>query len=287
MRLSFYTYSYTDRLKMSVADCHERIAKTGYQGIDVSGTNGNSEDPKSFDAERRKLTRQTAENLKVRVEAVITHAGLTDSLMGGKHKPLDLNGTIDLAVEVGADVVTFHMGGYHDGISREAEWKRTVGVLKAAADYGAARHVRLAVDGIWLTWIVNSPDELARLFDDVGSPTFGVNLDPSYLTLMGIDPVTFTKRFPNRIFHAHLKDFKREGRQEIAGVKNYPKWTELIPGTGEMDYSRVFKALGEIKFNGAAAVECFTNMKFEEACDQGYANMVAAAKKGGVKFERT
>jgi sugar phosphate isomerase/epimerase len=284
MRLSFYTYSYTDKLEMPIGACHERIAKTGYQAIDVSGTNGNSDDPKSFDAERRKITRQTAEANKLRVDAVITHAGLTDSLMGGKQKLLDLNGTIDLAVDVGADVVTFHMSGYHDGIARDAEWKRVVEVLKSAADYGAARHVKLAVDGIWLNWLVNSPDELSRLFADVGSPNFGVNLDPSYLTLMGVDPVTFTKRFPERIFHVHLKDHKLEGHQVIDAIK-YPKWTHLIPGEGEMDYARVFKALAESSFAGSAAVECFTDMKFEEACDKGYANMVAAAMNAGVRFK--
>ena len=33
MQLAFYTYSYTDRLKMSISDCLERIANTGYSEI--------------------------------------------------------------------------------------------------------------------------------------------------------------------------------------------------------------------------------------------------------------
>ena len=79
MRLAFYTYSYTDKLDMPIAECLERIAQTGYSGIDVSGTHGASDDPASFDGARRRLTHQTAERLGLRVEAVITHAQLTET----------------------------------------------------------------------------------------------------------------------------------------------------------------------------------------------------------------
>src|SRR5262245_64310706 len=122
MRLAFYTYSYTDRLELSTVECLERIARTGYSGIDVSGTHGKSDDPKSFDADLRKLTRQTAERLKLRVEGVITHAELTTSLAAAGGTPLDLVGSIDLAVELGADLVTFHLGGLPEGAKPEELW---------------------------------------------------------------------------------------------------------------------------------------------------------------------
>src|SRR5579871_5917885 len=109
MRLSFYTYSYTDKLKLSIPDCFARIAKTGYAGIDESSTFGEAINSDSVSAERRKLIRETAARHKLRVEAIITHATLTDSL--GTDKPLDLKASIDLAVDLRSDVVTFHLGG--------------------------------------------------------------------------------------------------------------------------------------------------------------------------------
>jgi sugar phosphate isomerase/epimerase len=225
MRLSFYTYSYTDRLEMPIEPCLKRIAKAGYSGIDVSGTNGRSDDPNSFDEERRKLTRRIAEALDLRVEAIITHAQLTDTLVDPARKPLDLKGSIDLAQDLGGNVVTFHMGGYHDGTPRDALWQKAVTAIAEAADYGMARHVAVAVDGIWPVWIDDSEAALARLFDDVGSENFGVNFDPCYLTLMGLDPVAFAKQFHSRIVHCHLKD--HQGK--------YPKWKHLLPGRGAMD----------------------------------------------------
>lgn len=275
MRLAFYTYSYTDRLKMPIVSTLERIAKTGYAGIDVSGTFGPSANPNSFDEDRRRLMRSTAERLKLKIEAVITHAVLTDTLADPKQKQLDLQGSIDLAADLGAPVVTFHMGGYHDGIAKGDEWNRTVGVLHEAAEYGAMKHVALAVDGIWPVWIDDSADALQKLFDDVDSINFGVNFDPCYLTLMGVDPVVFCRRFAKRIVHAHLKDH--------SGL--YPKWKHLLPGKGEMDYVRVFRALNAVGFREAVTVECFTDMKFEEACDSCFAAMTDAARKAGVRFK--
>jgi sugar phosphate isomerase/epimerase len=275
MRLGFYTYSYTDRQRMPVGPTLERIARTGYSGIDVSGTDGPSTDPRSVSADLRRLTRQTAERLGLRIEAVITHAPLANLLATPMTRRLDLEGTVDLAVDLGAKVVTFHMGGYPPGVPRDTFWKLLVARIRKATDYGASRHVALAVDGIWPEWVDDSPDTLDRLFHDVGNPNFGVNFDPSYLALMGVDPAAFVKRFPRHIFHAHLKDYA--GR--------YPQWTELMPGRGTMDYVAVFAALERIKFTGSCAVECFTTMRFEEACDQCFEAMTTAARKAGARFE--
>jgi sugar phosphate isomerase/epimerase len=75
--------------------------------------------------------------------------------------------------------------------------------------------------------------------------------------------------------HAHLKDH----------VGKYPNWTHRIAGQGEMDYVKVFTALDRMRFAGSCSVECFTNMKFEEACDDGYRGMTEAARKAGARFK--
>jgi sugar phosphate isomerase/epimerase len=274
MRLSFYTYSYLDKLQMPVAQTLQRIARSGYSGIDISGTYGASDDPSSVDADRRQLVRSTAERLNLRVEAIITHAQLTDTLVDPNRETLDLGGSIDLAADLRAEVVTFHMGGTPKAADRKTLWKQVVAVVRKAADHGAARHVALAVDGIWPVWLVDGPDTLQQLFDDVDHQNFGVNFDPSYLTLMDVDPARFVDRFHTRIVHAHLKDHRG----------SYPEWTHHIAGQGDMDYAPVLAALRKRKFEGSLAVECFTNMKLEEACAVGFAAMTKAAKEARVEF---
>lgn len=275
MRLSFYTYSYTDKQSMSVPECFERIARTGYAGVDESSTFGRAMNSNSVTPERRKLIRESAQKYKLRVEAIITHEELSANLY--KPEPLDLVAAIDLASDIGGDVVTFHLGGYVEGVPDDEVWKRTVGAIQAAVRHGDARHVALAVDlGIWPKWIVKSMDDLERLFNDVGSKSFGVNYDPAYLMLIDIDPVKFVERFGSRIRHAHLKD----------SVGKYGKYEERIPGQGQLDYARIVAALAKAKFDGSLAIECFVNQKFEEACDVGYRTLAAAFDKANVKLAR-
>lgn len=276
MRLVFYTYSYTDRLNLPIPETLARIANAGYCGIDESSTFGPQLNSDSVSAERRKLIRDSARQHNLRVEAIVTHGELTTSLFKGEK--LDLISAVDLAADLGGDVVTFHLGGPVDDVSDAHVWTRTVAEIKQAADYGDTKHVRVAVDcGPWPTWIVKNNDDLAKLFGDVGSKSFGVNFDPCYLAVAGIDPVGFVERFGHRIRHVHLKDY----------TGKYPKFEHKIPGQGTLDYVPIIKALRTVKFQDALAIECFTDMKLADACDVGYATLKSAFDKAGVKFCKT
>ena len=177
MRLAFYTYSYTDRLEMPLEPALEKIAATGYDGIDISGTHGPSADPRSVTPELRAQTRSIAERLGLTIEAVITHANLADSLF--TDEPLDLKGSVDLAVDVGAPLVVFHMGGPKDDAAQRAEaWRRVVAYLQDALAYAEPRNVQLAVDGVWAGWLTDTPERFLELHDEVGSASFGINFDP-------------------------------------------------------------------------------------------------------------
>lgn len=275
MRLVFYTYSYTDKQNLPIDECFARIARTGYSGVDESSTFGNAVNSGSVTSERRRAIRDAARKHKLRVEAIVTHAELTQALDGPN--ALDLAASIDLAADIGGDVVTFHLGGSVKDVPEKELWNRVVQSIQQAARHGDAKHVALAIDvGPWPTWIVKTPDDLARLFDDVGSKSFGVNFDPSYLAVTGIDPVQFVERFGSRIRHVHLKDH----------VGKYPKWEHHIPGQGEFDYAPIVAALAKVKFDGALAIECFVSMKFEEACDVGFRTLSGAFARANVPLSR-
>ena len=272
MRLAFYTYSYTDRLEMPLEPALEKIAATGYAGIDISGTHGKSADPGSVTPDLRKRTRETAARLNLTIEAIITHATLADSLF--TNTPLDLDGSVDLAADVGAPLVVFHMGGPKEDEARRAEaWPRVVDYLKARLVYAEERNVKLAVDGIWKDWLVETPESFLELHAEIGHPLFGINYDPCYLTLLGLDPSEIPEQWGDRIFHAHLKDH----------IGTYPDWEHKIPGQGHVDYLHVIQSLRETGFSEAISIETFTDMDFDESCDIGYRtfhSLLAATETG-------
>ena len=57
-----------------------------------------------------------------------------------------------------------------------------------------------------------------------------------------------------------------------------------MPGQGVLDYAAILHALDKAKFQEALAMECFTDMPLDDACDIGYSGMKAAFEKAGVTF---
>ena len=268
MRRAFYTYSYTDRLGLDIDRTLAEIARWGYEGIDESSTCGPHTNSSSVSPGRRRAIRDAARRHGLRVEAIVTHAELSTSLFSPE--PLDLIAALDLAADLGGDVVTFHLGGPVPNVPLTDVWQRTVATLREAVASADRRHLRLAIDlGPWPTWLVTSSDQLQQLFDDVASTTLGINFDPSYLALQGIDPLSFLRRFAPRVCHAHLKDHR--GR--------YPRWEHHIPGRGELDYVPLVIELARCQFQGSLAIECFTDMPLSTACEVGYNTLSVALRQ--------
>jgi sugar phosphate isomerase/epimerase len=76
------------------------------------------------------------------------------------------------------------------------------------------------------------------------------------------DAVNFIDRFPQRIFHVHVKDskVKLNGFSSILGSHlqfGDPRrgWDFVSPGRGDMDMEGIIRALNRIGYNGPLSVE--------------------------------
>ena len=95
-----------------------------------------------------------------------------------------------------------------------------------------------------------------------GREEFGFLFDPSHLHWQGVDPVEFLLRFPDRIFHVHVKDavLNLNGR---TGVLNSglpagdPRrgWEYRSPGHGGIDWEAIIRALNHIGYDGPLSVD--------------------------------
>jgi len=86
-----------------------------------------------------------------------------------------------------------------------------------------------------------------------GREEFGFNFDASHFHWQGIDPVEFLRRFPDRIYHVHIKDaiLTLNGRTGLLGSYlplGDPRrgWDFRSPGHGGIDWSAIIRALNEI-----------------------------------------
>lgn len=95
-----------------------------------------------------------------------------------------------------------------------------------------------------------------------GREEFGFTFDPSHLHWQGVDPVEFLRRFPDRIYHVHIKDnaMTLNGRTGVLNAyQPYgdPRrgWEFRSPGHGGIDWEAIFRALNAIRYEGPLSIE--------------------------------
>jgi len=91
---------------------------------------------------------------------------------------------------------------------------------------------------------------------------FGFNFDPSHFIHQQFDPVNFINRFPDRIYHVHVKDskVKLNGQNSILGSHlsfgDYRRgWDFVSPGRGDVNFENIIRALNRIGYDGPLSVE--------------------------------
>jgi sugar phosphate isomerase/epimerase len=95
-----------------------------------------------------------------------------------------------------------------------------------------------------------------------GREEFGFTFDPSHLHWQGVEPVEFLRRFPDRIFHVHVKDATLTLNGRTGVLSGYwPSgdarrgWQFRSPGRGGIDWDAVLRALNEIGYDGPLSVD--------------------------------
>ena len=96
-----------------------------------------------------------------------------------------------------------------------------------------------------------------------GHKRFGFNFDPSHLGYQGVDYVKFIRSFPDRIYHAHMKDVwwgKGDGTVGVFGGHTSfgdarRNWDFRSVGRGMIDFESIIVALNDVGYAGPLSVE--------------------------------
>lgn len=166
---------------------------------------------------------------------------------------------LELAKELGTDVVTTHIGVVPADPShpRYAIMQEACGTL---AEYADSLDAHFAIE--------TGPETAATLkafLDTLGSRGVAVNLDPANLVMVtGDDPVQAVYTLKDYIVHTHAKDGIRlfeKDPEMIYGVKMDAlshlgkAYQELPLGQGGVDFPRWMAALDDIGYRGFLTIE--------------------------------
>lgn len=141
--------------------------------------------------------------------------------------------------------------------------------------YAADKNVNILIENCsmpgwhkegWGATISYSPELWDRMFEIIPDKNFGLNFDPSHLIWLGVDYVKALKDYKEKVLYFHAKDTKifedKKSYYSILGKQldrenewDYGWWKHKIPGSGSIDWVKIFQTLNEIKYDGFVSIE--------------------------------
>ena len=175
---------------------------------------------------------------------------------------------IDLTVRLGTTFCRTLSGQNFPGLSHADGITRTVDGLLRSIEYAERRGVTLCLenhykDGTWRYPEFAQPEDIfLEIIEQIDSPHFGVQYDPSNAIVGGYDPIRFLDRVLPRVVTMHASDRSLapgatlDDLRQADGRTGYSdKLRHGEVGQGLIDYDAIFSRLARAGFTGWISIE--------------------------------
>jgi sugar phosphate isomerase/epimerase len=174
---------------------------------------------------------------------------------------------IELTAFFGGRFCRVLSGQRRPGLSREAGVTQVVRVLKSLLPFAEKHDVVLTMenhykDNYWqYPEFAQKMDIFIEIVEQIDSPWFGVNYDPSNTILAGEDPIELLKKIKHHVVSMHASDrYLTSGtiedlRKEEDSVGYASRLAHGVIGKGINDYDAIFSTLSEVGFNSWISIE--------------------------------
>ena len=126
----------------------------------------------------------------------------------------------------------------------EQTWEYSAQALREVCDFALDRRVTLGLEPVnrYETYLINTCAQARRMMQMVDRPNIRIHLDTYHMNIEEKSFYHATKAAGTDLIHYHLCENDRG-----------------IPGTGLVNWDDIFRALGEMKYQGYAALESFVD----------------------------
>lgn len=163
---------------------------------------------------------------------------------------------IEAADELGSPVVCGPMyssvGKDHleDEAARRAEWDLAVSGVREMAQYAKTKNIRLALETLnrFETDMLNIVAQGLDFIEQTGMDNVGLHLDTFHMHLEEKNSGDAIRLADQKIYHFHACENDRG-----------------VPGTGQVHWDQVAKALRDVRYDGPVVIESFTSQVKEIA----------------------
>ena len=213
----------------------KHIALAGYDGIEISAIEGMSEH----------LVLSRWREIAPEIKRLSKAYGLELLAMEQPSQdPAIMEQAFQAAVELGIPIVNCGPGGR---AGDEENLKRSLESLNNLSRLAERYGVTLCVKAHVGAAIYNTPTTL-RAMQEITSPAFGIDMDPSHIHRAGENPVEAIAAVISRVKHVHIRDCK--GRQAGPG-----KPEDQVNGRGDIDLVGYIRVLHERGYTGPLDLE--------------------------------
>jgi protein FrlC len=249
MKLSFNTWPYASFPiwvpAYPLEDTIERIAKIGYEGIEI-GAGSPHAYPPCLTKERRKHIR------KVLDDNGIVLSSMLPALSGGpghnlaspipeerRHTIDHYKDLVELSAEWGGKILLYIPGWVVFGTTFRQAWDWSIAALGEIADKAAEFDVTLVIEPVSFdSNLVDKCDEAIEMMEEVNKPNVKLMFDTFHVLYRKEVSSDYIYRMGKDLRHMHISDNNR-----------------LPPGQGRGDFVSVINALKDIDFDGYLTME--------------------------------
>jgi sugar phosphate isomerase/epimerase len=176
---------------------------------------------------------------------------------------------IDLSVKLGGRFCRTLSGQNRPGLEREKAVSWCVEMIREAVAYAEDQSIIINIenhykDGYWeYPEFALRSEVFLEIIEQIDSPYFGINFDPSNTIVAGEDPLELLQKIKNRVVSMHASDRYLKGgsltdlrKLELDPVHGYAKSIQHgVIGKGLNDYDAIFGILKEAGFDGWISIE--------------------------------
>ncbi len=256
MKLGIITNSFNKGTKEAIMSAKA----LGAQGVQIYAARGDFDYTTLTDAQIEEYKKLLSDNGMV-ISALcgdLGHPGFQDAEKNPE-RIAATKGIVDLAVKLGTNVVTTHVGVIPE-YETSPKFRMMLDALREVGDYAHARGVTLAIE--------TGPEKATTLlkFVNCAGDGVGVNLDPAnFVMVTGQDPAEAVYLIGKKIVHTHVKDgvmhikadpnaiySDADVEDEIKGATFF---SEVPVGEGSVNWDRYIKALRDVGYDGFLTIE--------------------------------
>ncbi len=176
---------------------------------------------------------------------------------------------IDLTARLGGRFCRTLSGQNRPGLERKKAVSWCVQMIREAVAYAEEKGIIINIenhykDGYWeYPEFALRSEVFLEIIEQIDSPNFGINFDPSNTIVAGEDPIELLQKIKSRVVTMHASDRSLKGgnvadlrKLERDPLHGYAKLIQHgVIGKGMNDYDAIFTILKGAGFNGWVSIE--------------------------------